>query len=290
MTAAFPQSRVGFLASLALWLGACGFMAAILRNFAGYAAALAGYTAAIVFADATGAPGQTFILAVTRASEIMPGHRVRRRGAGQHRFRHGAAPAERAIRSPGRSHRIRPGHHLAGGPPRLRGLAGNAAWAGAGSGQARRGVIDEAVGEASELRARSATLQRAVDGLLSALSGWRNLANHLQTLGAGGDAAAQAAAHHAATEALPLWETPDAAALQHRPEAIRSALLSQVRRIVRAPAPGISARLVDRPHRRIVCLGWSGCWMGWCCWLPPNMPAATAAAPGRACRIFCRPC
>ena len=73
MTAAFPQSRVGFLASLALWIGLCGFAAAILRNFAGYAAALSGYTAAIIFADSSTDPTQTFMLAVSRATEICLG-------------------------------------------------------------------------------------------------------------------------------------------------------------------------------------------------------------------------
>jgi hypothetical protein len=73
MTAAFPQSRIGFLAILALWIGLCGFTAAILRNFAGYAAALSGYTAAIIFADSSSDPTATFMLAVTRASEICLG-------------------------------------------------------------------------------------------------------------------------------------------------------------------------------------------------------------------------
>ena len=48
ITICFPQDRVGFLLSLALWGSACGFVATILQNFASYAAALAGYTAAIV--------------------------------------------------------------------------------------------------------------------------------------------------------------------------------------------------------------------------------------------------
>src|SRR5262249_19764883 len=44
LTSLFPQSRVGFLTGLDLWCGLCGLMATVLRNFAGYAAALAGYT------------------------------------------------------------------------------------------------------------------------------------------------------------------------------------------------------------------------------------------------------
>src|ERR1700685_1352043 len=46
-TACFPQDRIGFFALLALWGGICAFVATVLRNFASYAASLAGYTAAI---------------------------------------------------------------------------------------------------------------------------------------------------------------------------------------------------------------------------------------------------
>src|SRR6266850_2610472 len=77
ITSCFSQSREGFLLSLALWGGICGFFAAILRNFMSYAAALAGYTALIiasdVFGPTGGVNGNLFILAVTRASEICIG-------------------------------------------------------------------------------------------------------------------------------------------------------------------------------------------------------------------------
>src|SRR5216683_985801 len=43
LSACFPQERGLFLTSLALWGAACAFVATILRNFASYAAALAGY-------------------------------------------------------------------------------------------------------------------------------------------------------------------------------------------------------------------------------------------------------
>src|SRR5271168_5505759 len=74
LTACFPQDRLGFLLGLALWGAACGLFATLLRNFAAYSAALAGYTAAIIASDELGATGgasgAVFILAVTRASEI----------------------------------------------------------------------------------------------------------------------------------------------------------------------------------------------------------------------------
>ena len=77
LTACFPQNRVGFLAALALWGAACAFVATLLRNFAAYAAALAGYTAAIIASDQLGATGgvngEAFTLAITRVSEIWIG-------------------------------------------------------------------------------------------------------------------------------------------------------------------------------------------------------------------------
>src|SRR4029077_14111394 len=77
LTACFPQDRFGFLGLLALWGSFCAFAATVLRNFASYAAALAGYTAVIVAADTLGPIGgaspEVFMLAVTRASEICIG-------------------------------------------------------------------------------------------------------------------------------------------------------------------------------------------------------------------------
>jgi uncharacterized membrane protein YccC len=70
---AFPQSRVGMLLGLALWIGLCGFVATILRNFGSYGAALAAFTASVIFTDVIDAPGDAFILAATRVSEIYIG-------------------------------------------------------------------------------------------------------------------------------------------------------------------------------------------------------------------------
>ena len=73
----FPQSRSGSLLGLALWGSVCGFFATIFRNNASYAAALAGYTAAIIASDLLGptggANGSVLILAIDRASEICIG-------------------------------------------------------------------------------------------------------------------------------------------------------------------------------------------------------------------------
>ena len=56
IAAAFPQSRAGFLITLTLWSGLCGFLASVLRNFAAYAAALAGYSAVITRPSVCGSP------------------------------------------------------------------------------------------------------------------------------------------------------------------------------------------------------------------------------------------
>lgn len=185
MTACFPQDRGLFLFSLALWGGICTLVATLLRNFASYSAALAGYTAAIIAADQLGATGglngQAFMLAIYRASEISIG-----------------------IVSAGI---VLAGTDLGGAPRRLAMLfaelgtqitsrfVGTLAMAGGGflDLQAVRRefvrrvialepVIDTSLGESSRLRYHSPVLQRAVDGLLAALAAWRTLANHLDQL------------------------------------------------------------------------------------------------------------
>src|SRR6201997_1189121 len=57
LTALFPQDRAAFLIGLALWCAACAVVATLLRNFAAYAASLAGYTPAIIAYDQLGATG-----------------------------------------------------------------------------------------------------------------------------------------------------------------------------------------------------------------------------------------
>jgi hypothetical protein len=60
-----------------VWGAACAVFATVLRNFAAYAASLAGFTAAVIASDqlgATGGPnGDAFMLAITRVSEIWIG-------------------------------------------------------------------------------------------------------------------------------------------------------------------------------------------------------------------------
>ncbi|HYZ84073.1 MAG TPA: FUSC family protein, partial [Bryobacteraceae bacterium] len=77
LTAGFPQDRGPFFVSLALWCGACAFVSTLVRNFAAYAAALAGYTAVIIASGQLGSVGglngDAFTLAITRVTEIGVG-------------------------------------------------------------------------------------------------------------------------------------------------------------------------------------------------------------------------
>ena len=77
LSACFPQNRAVFLLGLAIWGAACALTATLLRNFASYAAALSGYTAAIIIGDELGAiggpNGDAFQLAIARTSEISLG-------------------------------------------------------------------------------------------------------------------------------------------------------------------------------------------------------------------------
>src|SRR6202453_2796581 len=71
----FRQRLEGFLVGLALWCAVSAFIATLLRNFAAYAAALAGYTAAILASDVLGPVGATnsgdvTIMAIDRGLEV----------------------------------------------------------------------------------------------------------------------------------------------------------------------------------------------------------------------------
>lgn len=77
LTAILIDDRIGFLIALAAWGGVCAVLSTLLRNFAAYGAALAGYTMAVIANDAFGLLGgpsdQVFLIAVERASEISIG-------------------------------------------------------------------------------------------------------------------------------------------------------------------------------------------------------------------------
>ncbi len=178
LMAGFPQSRAGFFLALAAWCGLCGFAATVLQNFASYAAALAGYTAVIIAADAIGDPGGVFLLAVARATEISlgivcAGVVLVLSGRGTARERAATTIADIA-RQTGLGLRASCEHPGGDSVTARRALIVRT------SGLA--GLLDETVGESPDLRVRSATLGAAVDGLFAALSGWRMVATHLEGL------------------------------------------------------------------------------------------------------------
>jgi len=185
LTACFPQDRIAFFTLLALWGGTCAFVATVLRNFASYGAALAGYTAAIVGAETLGATGgassDVFLLAIYRASEICigivcAGVVLAGTDLGGAQRRLAASLANLAA-------------DIAGGFTRMLALAGRQL---PDTESERRELlrrvmgldpmIEQALGESSYLRYRSTTLQTAVHGLLAALVCWRGVATHLRHL------------------------------------------------------------------------------------------------------------
>jgi uncharacterized membrane protein YccC len=178
LTACFPQSRIGFLVGLAAWGAACGFVATILRNFASYGAALAGFTAVVIASDLLGATGgangEVFTLAVTRVSEICIG--IVCAGIVVAGTDFGRARGRLADQFAALSAEVTAGLSgtLAGpiGEETRRDLIRRVI--------ALDPVIDEAIGETSDLRYRLSELLTGVGGLFAALSGWRTIANHLE--------------------------------------------------------------------------------------------------------------
>ena len=179
MTACFPQNRADFFVTLALWGAACALVSTLLRNFASYSAALAGYTAAIIASDQLGVVGglngNTFLLAVFRASEICIG--IVCAGIVLAATDLGAAPCQLATLLAAISAEISSR------------FAGTLANAGAGFEETQAvqrelvrrvialdPVIDEALGESAQVRYHSPVLQIAIDGLVVALASWRTAA------------------------------------------------------------------------------------------------------------------
>ena len=199
LTACFPQQRAAFLIILAFWVGACALMATLLQNFSSNAAALAGVTAVIIAGDQLGsvgaADGQVFFFAFTRASEICigivcAGVVLAATDVGDAARRLGALVADITAEI-------------------MRQLALTLSRAGPAAPDSRairrelirrvialEPVIDEVIGESSQLRAHSPILHAAVNGLLDALASWRTVAAHLRE--------------------APDWVRRDAASVLHR--------------------------------------------------------------------------
>jgi hypothetical protein len=155
------------------------------RNFAAYAAALAGYTAVIIASDQLGSVGglngDAFTLAITRVTEIAigivsAGIVVAGTDLGGARRRLATLIADLAagIMTKFIATMQAAGPNLPDTQPIRRDFIRRVI--------ALDPIIDQAVGESSEIRYHSPVLQQAVDGLFSALSGWRAIANHLVSL------------------------------------------------------------------------------------------------------------
>jgi uncharacterized membrane protein YccC len=248
MTACFPQDRAAFLVSLALWGAACALVATLLRNFASYSAALAGYTAAIIASDQLGATGglngQAFMLAVDRASEICIG--IVCAGVVLAGTDLGGAQRRLATLFAGLTAEI------AG---RFTTTLANAGGEFEHTQTMRREfvrrvialdpVIDEAVGESSQLRYHSPVLQNALDGLLAALASWRTAAVLLARLPE--ERARQEAGAVLAEVPEPLRDSAEQDAATRwiaDPTRLLQACDAAVRRLAALPAAAPSLRLL----------------------------------------------
>jgi uncharacterized membrane protein YccC len=248
LTACFPQDRIAFLVLLALWCGLCAFAATAFRNFASYAAALAGYTAAIIATNNLGATGgassDVFLLAVTRASEICIGIACAGivlagtdLGGAQRRLAESFANLAAEIMG-------RFGRMLAPAEPQL-----------PDTNAERREfvrrvialdpIVDQALGESSHMRYHSPNLQTAMYGLFAALDGWRGVATHLRRL----PEAARWQGARIILQSLPaeLRSVPGAGSRRvwiADPLALRRVCEEAVRRLIALPADTPSLRLL----------------------------------------------
>ncbi len=184
IAAAFPQSRTGFLITLTLWSGLCGFLASVLRNFAAYAAALAGYSAVIICIEmlgsvAAGSPNATFDFAIARATEIGIG--IASAGIVLAGTDIGRARGQLAIViatlvgeiTTGLANALsQPASAQERFRPIRRALIARVANLDT--------LIDAVLGESPSLRFHPRSLQAGTDGLVNALSGWRGVSTHIE--------------------------------------------------------------------------------------------------------------
>ena len=69
----FPQDRTTLLMAVALWLGACTYVASLLRDFRAYGAVLAGYTVSVIAVGQIDAPGNALLATLDRVAAILVG-------------------------------------------------------------------------------------------------------------------------------------------------------------------------------------------------------------------------
>jgi uncharacterized membrane protein YccC len=256
LTACFSQSRDGFLVGLALWGGACAFVATLLRNFASYAAALAGYTAAVIASDELGTIGGTngeaFTIAVTRVSEVWIG--IVCAGVVLAGTDFGAARRRLAVLLAGLSAEIASkfgaaltlaGSALSDKQPVRREFVRQVI--------ALDSVIDQAIGESSRLYSHSRTLQAAIDGLFEAMAGWSAVGWRLARLP--DDAArqeAEALLDNVPPELRSGSSPGDMTPWVSDPARMRRLCDAAVRRLIAMPASTQSLRLIADQTARLL--------------------------------------
>src|SRR5271165_3352613 len=244
LAAFLRQDRIGFLVGLALWCAISAFIATLLRNFAAYAAALSGYTAAILASDVLGPVGSTggdvTFLAINRAIEICMGILC--------------AGVVLALTDLGHSRRKLAAELASLSTAIMDGFADCFLTASSDLTQfqgLRRDLlrrvttldptIDAAIGEASDLRYRSPVLQRAVSGLVETISAWRKAAYEI-ALNRNPATERDARAVH---NELPRDRlSSDASGTAKTPAELRAACCSAVRSLTRFNAQTPSQRLL----------------------------------------------
>ena len=243
LTAVFPQDRIGFLVTVTLWAGVCGYLATILPNFAGYAAALAGYTAAIVFGGIVDHPENVFLVTVWRTTEIGIGivcaglvHALTDFGDARRRLGRALAGIGRGIAA-GLGATLRAGEETTELRTSRRSLIGSAI--------ALDATIDEAIGEPSHLRHQRGRLQAGLQALFVALSGWRGIGNHL---------GARLQSSQAKCIPVLLWPLERLAERDWLadPEEIRVLCLSESRRVWPSGSLDLSSRLLVEGVARVL--------------------------------------
>jgi uncharacterized membrane protein YccC len=246
LTACFVQNRFCFLTALALWGALCGLIASMLRNYAAYGAALAGYTALIIASDELGAVGgnPVFMLAVTRASEIAIGivsaalvlAGTSRTDAPQRLTQQLAALSREIISGIGTTLQ-RPTRKQSRSSGLRRALLKRVI--------ALDTVLDEAIGEAPSFLRRLPAWEELQKDFYVALSGWRQVAVHLEQFSDAenltpADAALRSLGRALETTAAGTGETMDRTTIVE----MQRACVIAIQALSRVPAPTPSLRLV----------------------------------------------
>ncbi len=249
LAACFTQNRPAFFVALAAWGAVSAFSTTLLRNYSSYAAALMGYTAAIVAGGALGDtggvhPDPVFQLAVWRFTEICTGIVC----AGVIRILTDRGDAEQRLAKaigdlvPDMLQRF----HSA--------LAGELQ-DGVSTQALRREfikrtialepVVEQAMGESSRIRFSSPLLQRTTDGLFSALASWRAVEIHAQRM-------PEEERRRALQTLLPMFSEIEADLAQADGPAGWRTNPRRIRDALRASADRLAALEADTPSLRLL--------------------------------------